>query len=183
MARRRRRRGNDNAGKIRAAQKRWKEKKNKAAREMAVEAQQFFDENFKKQGFQGAMLEKWPERGKGARRNSRKILVDTGALRNSIHIRKQRFEEIVIAAEGVTYARAHNYGATITVQVTPRMRSYFWAMHAKTGDERFKWMALTKKSEFQIDIPQRKFMGNSPVLTKRLRKVAAKHLKDAFHET
>jgi phage gpG-like protein len=178
-----RRRKNRNADKIRAAQKEWEKRKDRAAREMAVEAQQFFDENFDKQGFQGRSVDKWPKRSKGARRNSRKILIDTGALRNSIHIRKQRFEEIVIAAEGVSYARAHNYGATITVQVTPKMKRYFWAMYSKTGDQRFKWMALTKKSQFQIDLPQRKFMGNSPVLTNRIRKVAAKHLKASFHET
>lgn len=55
----------------------------------------------------------------------------------------------------VRYAPIHEDGGTI--QITPKMRKFFWAMFAKTGDEGWKWMALTKKTV--ITIPARPYMA------------------------
>jgi len=47
------------------------------------------------------------------------------------------------------YARIHEEGGSITI--TSQMRSFFWAMFFDTGDLKWKYMALTKKTSFKID--------------------------------
>lgn len=53
------------------------------------------------------------------------------------------------------YAAAQEFGARI--RVTPAMRSYFWARFYETDDERYKAMALSPKSVFEIE--PRPFLG------------------------
>jgi len=181
MARRRR---NNNADKIGALRKKVDRAKDDMARIIATEALEHFNDSFQNQGFTDRALDPWQKRQKPAPRDSgRNLLVDSGALQNSLTVVRQQFNDIRVSAVGVPYARIHNEGGTIKVQVTPAMKRYFWAMWSKTGEEAYKYMALTKKSQFRIDIPQRKFMGNSKQMVTNINKAVRSHLNHLIRET
>ena len=85
----------------------------------------------------------------------------------------------------VPYAPVHNWGATLTPAVTPRMRRFAWAKYyqatgkpkARTKGRKsaenapsgaltpeaqmWRGLALTKKKQLRIKIPQRQFIGPS----------------------
>lgn len=58
----------------------------------------------------------------------------------------------------VPYANIHERGGTITVTVTSKMRRFFWAKYSETGDEKWKHMALTQKTQFTIKIRPRPYL-------------------------
>ena len=68
----------------------------------------------------------------------------------------------------VPYASVHNNGGVLRPKVTAKMRKFAWAMYYKeTGgkkgkgsgkDNKWKALALTKKSQLTVSIPQRQFM-------------------------
>lgn len=57
------------------------------------------------------------------------------------------------------YAAIHEYGGTIKVPITRKMRRFFWAMWYASGDEKWMGMALTRQRSFTIHIPARPYMG------------------------
>lgn len=122
---------------------------------IAETATEYFKGSFRRKAFDGAG---WKRSVKG----SGSTLVQTGNLMNSIRPAEVTAKKVVISAgnEHVGYARIHNEGGE--VEVTPRMRKFFWAMYYKAGRrgkvaEHWKSMALAKK----IQIPQRQYMGDS----------------------
>ena len=84
----------------------------------------------------------------------------------------------------VPYAAVHNKGWMLRPRVTPKMRKFAWAMFYKeTGgkkgkgknsgkDSKWKALALTKKTQLNINIPQRQFMPTeaSPELRQKIEK-------------
>lgn len=97
----------------------------------------------------------------------------------------------------VVYAAIHNEGGTVHPKITPKMRKYAWAKYyqlrgadkspsegpkrAKNGKsgrtsagapageaEKWKALALTKKTTLSIQIPKRQFMGPSEELDTRI---------------
>jgi len=103
---------------------------------------------------------------------SHKLLQQSLALKNSINITQADFTAVEITAgEGINYGAIHNEGGTITVKVTPKMKKFFWAMYKKTGVEKWKFLALTKKENFIIKIPKRQFIGHSETLMNSLDKM------------
>ena len=70
----------------------------------------------------------------------------------------------------VPYAAIHNKGGVLRPRVTPKMRKFAWAMFYKeTGgkkgkgknsgkDSKWKALALTRKTQLNVNIPQRQFM-------------------------
>lgn len=58
----------------------------------------------------------------------------------------------------VPYAAIQHYGGTIRLRVTSRMRRFFWAKFIETGDEKWKGMALSKKTHFEIKIKARPYV-------------------------
>jgi phage gpG-like protein len=48
------------------------------------------------------------------------------------------------------------------------MRKFAWAMKYKTGDDRWKGLALTKRASLRIGIPKRQFMGHSKQLDRQI---------------
>lgn len=50
------------------------------------------------------------------------------------------------------YARVQFLGGETHPSVTQKSRRFFWMMFFRTGDERWKWMALTKKQRFLVRI-------------------------------
>lgn len=90
----------------------YKSFKQKAPKVIANNSLNHFLEGFRKGGGQTDDSKGgWTARGSSAPRNQgRAILVDTGALRRSIHALKISFKEIIIGTTGIPYADRHNEG-------------------------------------------------------------------------
>ncbi len=107
-----------------------------------------------------------------------KLGVGTGRLRSSITNRITQEGDVTTVAVGtkVKYAAIHELGGHSVVPITPNSRKAFWAKFFETGDEKFKWMALTKKTRFDIRIPARPFLQPAvrdamPAFESRLKKI------------
>ena len=53
-------------------------------------------------------------------------------------------------------------------------------MYKKTQNEKWKWMALTKKETLTIKIPKRQFIGESETLMNELDKMFIDRIKQYF---
>jgi phage gpG-like protein len=142
----------------------------------AIEAVKLFQENFVKQGWQGASFRAW-ERKKTP--NEYPILrsANQNSLMSSIHVVSKSPTAVVIATgDNKPYAKVHNEGGVNNVRVTDKLRKWAWAMWYKTNNDFYKNIALTKKSTLQVKIPQRKFMGGSPEIFNRIQTVLNNYL-------
>lgn len=119
-----------------------------------------FKGSFRKQGFTDYSFMAWPKRKDDL---GHKILMNTNALMNSVVVISETTNRVEL---GTThpFAAIHNNGGKFSIVVTPKMRKFFWAMFKKTGSEKWKFMALTKKKRLPIRIPQRQFIGQSHAL-------------------
>lgn len=76
------------------------------------------------------------------------------------------------------YAAIHEYGGVIDVPVTQKSRGYFFWRYRVTGDEKWLFMAISKKDVFHIVIPARPYLrpaiekGHGDAMTH-----VAKHLR------
>ena len=136
------------------------------------------DDNFRSQSFDG---DKWPERAKPPARgkgrkggagedNGRAILMMSGRLRRSFRMTSTGL--VITVATDVPYAEVHNEGGQVTqtVTVTKKMRRFFWAMFKNTGDDKWKFMALSKSATIQrkFTMPKRQFIGENPTLDRNI---------------
>ena len=160
--------------------------------DIGVELGEEFDRNFERQGF---FSHAW-QRHRSPLRQGKSILVDTSALRRSIH-RKVSNGTLTFASE-LPYAAIHNEGGDI--RVTMRMKRYFWAKYrevtgafgrrkdgSKRQDKRnarlsteaefYRAMALQKEGK-KIHIPKRQFLGNAPEVEKIVREVIEQGLDE-----
>ena len=132
---------------------------------IGVEAQNHFQQSFQDEGFTDTSLKKWDTRKvkRDGAAGSRPVLSgDTGDLADSI---KYSVSGMTVYIESdKPYAQIHNEGGKITI--TDKMRRFFWAMFKETGDKSWKWLALTKKTEFVV--PQRMFIGHSQILIDKI---------------
>lgn len=139
------------------------------------EAEVFFKDNFNKQGFDDDGLDKWVERKHPV--PGRNILTKSGRLKKEI--RKQVIGlKVMVKVMGASekYADIHNFGGTITIRVTDKLRKYAWKMWYATGAGYWKGIALTKKSTLTIKMPQRKFIGASRTLDRKISALIEKQL-------
>ena len=144
---------------------------------VSEKARAFFLMSFVKEGFTDSSFVAWPKRKDLL---PHKMLSQSLALRNSIKVVEANLNRIEISAgEGLPYAAIHNEGGTINIVLTERMRKYFWYMFKKTQDDKYKWMALSKKERFSIHIPKRQFIGESDTLNKRIDKMMIKQIMEA----
>ncbi len=144
-------------------------------KKVANNSKNHFLKSFIKEGFTDASFIPWTKR---LDIMPHKILSLSYTLKNSIKIDKADLQQIVISAgNGIPYAAIHNEGGTIQVQVTEKMKKYFWAMYYKTKEERYKNMALTQRSFFSIYIPKRQFIGTSYVLDNENEKIIIDEIK------
>ncbi len=164
-------------------------------KDIETELGEEIDRNFTRQGFFG---EKWPAR-KGPLRKGGATLVDTGALRRSIKTRMT--DNSITFYSELPYAAIHNEGGEI--KVTPKMRSFFWAMYFKASGKRkttksgtlrkdkrnaqlneeaeyWKSLALKKNGDV-VRIPRRRFLGSSPAVEERVRKIIERNITDYFN--
>ncbi len=143
-------------------------------------AVEHFKDNFRKGGFVDRSLEKWQPAKRqgvlgGAAGQYGPLLSSKPTLYESITLRPG-IARVTITTP-VKYAPIHNEGGTVSV--TPKMRKFAWYKYYSNGGGQSKdtadpaeaaaWkrLALTKKKKLQI--PQRKFIGDSEVLTKKIK--------------
>jgi phage gpG-like protein len=155
------------------------------------EAVNFFQENFRKQGFQGDNgLEKWPERSDQSKKNKgRAILVKSGIMRRAI---TKRFMggsvTVYVGSPANEYADIHNFGFRGVQYVKPHKRVATIKTKVKGG-----YMGLGQKQKSKtlslmgarhnvsgfgrrMNMPKRQFIGNSKVLNQRINKLIVREL-------
>lgn len=138
------------------------------APDIGMLAKGFFRGSFYNGGFTDNGLTLWPQTKD---EDGHRTLIRSHALMDSIVVSKATADEVQVSAgDNLPYAEIHNNGGTIMVNVTAKSRRFFWYMYKKTEDEKWKWMALTKKSRLSIRIPQRQFIGDSATLNKQIDK-------------
>lgn len=146
--------------------------------------------DFRKGGLTNNGFRQWPmtkrqqSGGSDAASQYGPLLSGRNRLMNSITA--QPGEGRVRIYTDVEYASIHNMGGIVRPRITPKMRKFAWAMFYKeTGfkkgrkqqrtsgrGEQWKALALTKKTNLTIRIPQRQFMPPkpSPELTQKINK-------------
>lgn len=143
-----------------------------------------FRENFRKGGFVNNGLHKWQP--------SKRIGVGTGAkskygtlLSSRMHL----YNNVSYApGDGrvrihipVPYAAIHQFGGTVKVPVTSKMRGYAWHRYYQLGGgnkgsevpeeaQRWKRLALTRKTQLNITMPARPMIGQSAELNEKYTK-------------
>ncbi len=153
-------------------------------------AKSHYRENFRKGGFVNNGLKKWtPAKrigaGTGAKSKRGTLLSDRMHLYNNVtYTPGDRRVRVHIP---VPYASAHQFGETITVPVTPKMRGYAWRQYYKLGGsakkaengptegntdiskeaDKWKGLALTKKNKLKIKMPARPMIGKSAELSEK----------------
>ena len=144
----------------------------------SVSGLNFFKESFQRQGFTDAAFVPWPKRAHDSRPGGA-LLVQSGHLRDSLQILERNPTRIVFGSSA-PYSEIHNQGGTLTVRLTPKSRRFFWYMYHKTGQQHYKWMALSKKKSFCIHMPKRQFIGHSKTLMRDLNTWVVGHIEREF---
>lgn len=180
-----------------ALRPRFRKVREELSQQLAAVAQNFFVDSFQRQGWYDSLtLKRWkPRKGerwrrkKKGRRGNRGILIKTGRLPRSIKIRSARFQKIVIATD-VAYAAAHNYGYKGTVSVRSHTRRRYKRVReeytTKTGKQSTRQKKVVKSSYTvrqhtrKMNLPQRQFMGHSPMLDRKLNKVIERQMEHLF---
>lgn len=99
--------------------------------------------------------------------NDNRLRIVSGDLSRAV-LGKGRMQRVTVTFTGtaieytkivfVPYAAIQHYGGTIRMRVTSRMRRFFWAKFMETGDEKWRAMALSKKTHFEIKIKARPYI-------------------------
>lgn len=142
-----------------------------------------FKDNFDRQGF---FDKSWEKRANNYRAGEPNILIGVGkaTLKESIDSVVDADNlaiTVFVGDEAADYGKIHNEGGTITMQITEKMRRFFWAKHksAKTESEKNMWKACAlKKGSMTIKIPQRQFIGEHPMLVKKIDELIENTLKN-----
>lgn len=125
----------------------------------------FSKDAFRKQGWTDIILTPW----KIVKDKVGSILIDSGALRNSIMIQRISNNSVTIGSDS-EYAEIHNNGGT--QRVTDKQRKFFWSRFHATKNGKWKAMAKTMTLKF----PARKFIGYSATLNKIISNLINKKL-------
>lgn len=153
-------------------------------------AKSHFQENFRKSGFVNNGLHAWPpvkrrQHGDDAASQNKPLLSGRNFLYGSLKYVPTDFK--VKVSNDVIYAPVHNWGATLKPTVTPKMKKYAWYRYYKLSGknkgkkvreketspnpeaDKWKALALTKKTRLSVKIPQRQFLGESKELDDAIR--------------
>lgn len=138
-----------------------------AAEIVAETATEYFKETFRKKAFDG---NPWAPTRTAKKRGS--LLVDSGAMMNSIRPLVVSLQRVVIAAgnQKVTYAKVHNEGYDGEVQVPAHTR------RTKKGSTNVKAHSRT------AHVIQRQFMGDSEELNDRIKGRIVDYIKNLSNE-
>ena len=144
------------------------------------EAVNFTLDNFKRQGFLGDSFQPWLRRkdpnkwGQHPTRNSRPVLMDTGALRRSIRMISHNGDTVVIGSD-MPYAQAHNEGVRLGEIQSVK------AFSRKTKSGKISTVEPFTRRINQ-NIPKRQFMGDSPYLRASISRIVAAEILRALKQ-
>lgn len=155
----------------------------------------YYRDSFDQQGFLNNGRHPWKPANrigtvKGAQGKYGTLLSRRKELYNSIHFVPGNAKVNVISNK--PYSRIHNEGGITHPKVTPKMRKWAWANYyeqvgkvttnKKTGRSYQSWssdksakinfykaIALTKKTQLNVTIPKRQFMGKAPELNSMIK--------------
>lgn len=165
---------NNNAGEFDRLAGKYRNFKRTIPHKAAITMVNFFKRNFNVGGFVDVPFKRWK---KSTYPGARATMVRSGNTRREIKkIQVSQSRVVVGIANHNHYAKIHNEGGKILI--TPKMRRFFWAKYKETGKDYWKGLALTKKTH--IDIPQRKFIGESKALEKTLDRMLIAELRKAL---
>ncbi|MGQ0740204.1 MAG: phage virion morphogenesis protein [Bacteroidota bacterium] len=144
---------------------------------LVTEAVAWTKDNFTRQGWPGNSFQRWKARSPGTKRNrGRAILIDTGYLKRSI----RKIATGPLSATFGTdapYARAHNSGFRGTVNVKAHRRVKMgMTVRGMQKQKTVVGSGTVKAHQKRMNLPQRRFIGYSPVLQSILRRKAAIHI-------
>lgn len=154
------------------------------------EALNFFLDNFRRQAFPGNTMQVWPSRknpnkwGK-VKRPGRALLIDSGRLRRSIRVIKSSNDAVVIGTD-VKYAKAQNEGfkGTVVQNVGAHQRNVFGKVKGSTGRSKRGVVGTVGVNAhtrtIKQNIPARRFMGPSPYLTQKLKRIIELEISKAL---
>ena len=147
---------------------------------LANDALNFFLDRFQQQNWIDNYPESWPGRKVNSKKNnSRNLLILTGRGRRSIRVSEVSTQRTVISTD-VDYMKAHNDGFKGVVNVKEYTRNRYGKQKIgsgklnKSGKERMKTVqritgtGLVRAHTMKMNIPRRRFMGESAVLTQQL---------------
>lgn len=146
----------------------------------------FTKQRFAQKNWIGNGTEYWRPRkthtkwGKTPRNKGRALLVDSGRLRRSIRIMSKTAYSVTIGSD-VPYAKAHNEGfkGSVSQQVSAHTRR----KTVKQGKAR-KVVGTSQVSAHsrtvKQNIPRRKFIGQSPYLTKQIERLISSEIMKAI---
>lgn len=153
--------------KIAASSERFRQNGTRVIAETATE---FYKQRFTTKEWEGLS---WKAAKNPPQRGS--LMVRSGALVSTIRPARVTPSEATIRAGSprVPYARIHNEGGTIEQKPTPKQRRFFWAkVHAEgetaDGNGLGRWGRTAVAKQLHITIPQRKFIGKSIALNRRI---------------
>lgn len=153
--------------------------------DVRVDLTEEFDRNFERKGF---FDKKWKGTNLPNQRGS--LMMRSGKLRRSI-MSKQNGNSVSWSSS-LPYASIHNEGGEM--EVTAKMKSFFWAMYYKaTGAagkgkserskklsseaQQWKNLALMKLGS-KMKIEQRQFIGDHPIVRQRIEHVVGLNMKE-----
>lgn len=174
-------------------------------------AKDHFQDNFQRGGFVNGGLHPWPKArrltsgGTDAASQYGTLLSESKHLYNSIQYVPSDYR--VRVYNEVAYASIHNWGGTVSVTVTDRMRRFAWAKFyeasgksrkAATGGKKgrkratgkkaanpqaafWKNLALTRKKKLAVRIPQRQFLGESKELNDKINERLEKEIRNILN--
>ena len=128
--------------------------------EIANDSIRYFNDSFKKQGWDS---NSWRPRKKVGKKPG-KTLIQSGALRRSVKKVSANFNKIVIGSY-LPYSQIHNEGFNGIEKVKSYTR--------RNG-------AVVKSHDRHMIMPQRQFMGYSPILNRQHKNKILKMIKFAF---
>lgn len=137
---------------------------------LSNDALKFFNDSFKKQGWDDNGITKWKKRKTKKDNAGRGILIKSGALRRSIKIKEANFNRIIISSN-MPYSKIHNEGFKGKENVKAHTRRVFGKVKVSSVSTRKtrKVQAVIGVQQIdahtrQMDMPKRQFMGNSRTL-------------------
>lgn len=135
-----------------------------------TEAVNHFKSHFRLGGFYDTSLRRWRPRKPGARRNKgRGLLMDTGAGRRSIRVIRSNAEGVAVGSD-LPYIKGHNEGLQMSRQVT--VKTHTRKAHQRTwkGKKVEVERSIVDRHQrmMNINLPQRKIIGNSGWLNKKI---------------
>lgn len=151
---------------------------------LANQAQTFFVDSWKKQGWEDGSVSLWKNRkDKGKKSQGRAILVKSGKLRRAVgqSIRLKSFDRIQLVV-ALPYAAVHNDGyngmrkahtrARFTRTTTSQFIGLRRGKNGKLEERHTRASVFIKTGEVQVrshmmNMPKRQFMGDSATLRKK----------------